>query len=70
MSPRSNLSIMNSLIISKNSGGLEEFLAYCDTKDQVLKSYIDSYGMNELINISKEFRSKALQQKIEIVCEY
>lgn len=70
MSPRSNLSIMNSLIVSKDTDGLENFLAYCDTKEQVLKSYIDSYGIKELKYLSKEFRSKGLQQKVEIVCEY
>jgi len=69
MSPRSNISVMNTLINSKDSDGLERFLSYCDTKEQVLRSYIESYGMSELVEIAKEFKAKALQQKIEIICE-
>jgi hypothetical protein len=65
----SNLNIMSNLITSKDSDGLEKFLSYCDQREQILKDYIEQYGSVELQNISKEFRAKVLQQKIEIICE-
>jgi len=69
MSPRSNLSVMSDLIAANDSNGLEKFLSYCDTKEQVLKSYIESEGTTQLQFLSKGFKAKALQQKIEIICE-
>lgn len=69
MSIKNNIAVINNLVNSNDPAKLEKFLSYCDTRDELIRSYIKSNGSSELLNLCKEFKAKGLREKINITCD-